>query len=147
MGDWNGLVSYGLGKHPNGRIVLRASQISAIKNMDWVECFKNWTIWTKMQTKYSATRLILRSRPVGLGLRRRDWKMSVRRFGAVVISWMWSRWCLGLFMLGMHLRVWGMVLGKETKRGNWVGIRSMSDVERARGRKLISLDTHTYIWC
>jgi small subunit ribosomal protein S5 len=34
MGDGNGLVGYGQGKHSNGRTALRAAQLSAIKNMD-----------------------------------------------------------------------------------------------------------------
>jgi small subunit ribosomal protein S5 len=68
VGDGNGLVGYGLGKHHStGRIALRAAQLSAIKNMDWVERFEKRTIWT--ETKYGATRLILRPRPVGFGLR------------------------------------------------------------------------------
>jgi small subunit ribosomal protein S5 len=79
VGDGNGLVGYGLGKHSTGRIALRAAQLSAIKNMDWVERFEKRTIWTEMQTKYGATRLILRPRPVGFGLRCNQYSRQQKR--------------------------------------------------------------------
>ena len=150
MGDGNGLVGYGLGKHSVGRIALRAAQISAIKNMDWVERFEKRTIWTEMQTKYGATRLILRPRPVGFGLRCNPYLHQILRAAGLkdVSAKVWgSRNKLNVIKAVFRIihaghAPTGMgdgIGGKGTKHSKGVGIRSMSDMERARGRKLISL--------
>ena len=150
VGDGNGLVGYGLGKHSNGRIAIRAAQISAVKNMDWVERFENRTIWTEMQTKYGATRLILRPRPVGFGLRCNPYLHQILRAAGLkdVSAKVWgSRNKLNVIKAVFRIihaghAPTGMgdgIGGKGAKQSKGVGIRSMSDMERARGRKLISL--------
>ena len=140
VGNGDGLVSYGLGKHSNGRIALLAAQLSAIKNMDWVEHFKKRTIWTKMQTKYGATRLILRPRPVGFELRCNPYLHQILRAAGLkdVSAKDWgSRNKLNVIKAVFRVIHAGHA---PTSMGDGiVGIRSMSDVERARGRKLISL--------
>ena len=150
VGDGNGLVGYGLGKHSNGRIALRAAQLSAIKNMDWVERFEKRTIWTEMQTKYGSTRLILRPRPVGFGLRCNPYLHQILRAAGLkdVSAKVWgSRNKLNVIKAVFRMIHAGHaptsmgdgIGGKGRKHSKGVGIRSMSDVERARGRKLISL--------
>ena len=150
VGDGNGLVGYGLGKHSNGRIALRAAQLSAIKNMDWVERFEKRTIWTEMQTKYGATRLILRPRPVGFGLRCNPYLHQILRAAGLkdISAKVWgSRNKLNVIKAVFRIIHAGHaptsmgdgIGGKGKKQSKGVGIRSMSDVERARGRKLISL--------
>ena len=150
VGDGNGLVGYGLGKHSNARIALRAAQLSALKNMDWVERFEKRTIWTEMQTKYGATHLILRPRPVGFGLRCNPYLHQILRAAGLkdVSAKVWgSRNKLNVIKAVFRIihaghAPTGMgdgIGGKGMKQSRGTGIRSMSDVERARGRKLISL--------
>ena len=85
VGNGDGLVSY-VGKHSNRCIALHAAQLSAIKNMDWVEHFEKWMIWTEMQTKYGATHLILQPRPVGSGLRCNPYLHQILRAGLKDVS-------------------------------------------------------------
>ena len=150
VGNGNGLVGYGLGKHSNGRIAIRAAQLSAIKNMDWVERFEKRTIWTEMETKFGATRLILRPRPVGFGLRCNPYLHQILRAAGLkdVSAKVWgSRNKLNVIKAVFRIihaghAPTGMgdgIGGKGRKHSKGVGIRSMSDVERARGRKLINL--------
>ena len=150
VGDGNGLVGYGLGKHSNARIAIRAAQLSAIKNMDWVERFEKRTIWTEMQTKFGATHLILRPRPVGFGLRCNPYLHQILRAAGLkdVSAKVWgSRNKLNVIKAVFRIIHAGHapagmgngIGGKGMKQSKGVGIRSMSDMERARGRKLISL--------
>ena len=150
MGDGNGLVGYGLGKHSNGRVALRAAQLSAIKNMDWVERFEKRTIWTEMETKYGATRLILRPRPVGFGLRCNPYVHQILRAAGLkdISAKVWgSRNKLNVIKALFRVIHSGHappnmgdgIGGKGMKQSKGTGIRSMTDVERARGRKLINL--------
>lgn len=150
VGNGNGLVGYGLGKHSNGRVALRAAQVSALKNMDWVERFEKRTIWTEMQTKYGATRLILRPRPVGFGLRCNPYLHQILRAAGLkdVSAKVWgSRNKLNVIKAVFRIIHAGHaptsmgdgIGGKGKKHSKGVGIRSMTDVERARGRKLINL--------
>ena len=150
VGDGNGMVGYGLGKHSNARIALRAAQLSALKNMDWVERFEKRTIWTEMETKYGATHLILRPRPVGFGLRCNPYLHQILRAAGLkdISAKVWgSRNKLNVIKAAFRIIHAGHaptsmgdgIGGKGMKQSKGVGIRSMSDVERARGRKLISL--------
>ena len=69
VGDGNGLIGYGEGKHAHSAVALKAARLAAVRNMDYVERFEHRTIWTEMSTKLGSTHLILRPRPVGFGLR------------------------------------------------------------------------------
>ncbi|KAH8926827.1 dsRNA-binding domain-like protein [Atractiella rhizophila] len=69
VGDGNGRVGYGEGKDEEpGRAREKAFK-SAVKNMDWVERCEGRTVWGEREEKLGSTRVILRERPPGFGLR------------------------------------------------------------------------------
>jgi small subunit ribosomal protein S5 len=69
VGDGNGLIGMGEGKHENGLVALKKARLAAVRNMDWVERFEKCTIWTELSSTLGATQVILRPHPVGFGLR------------------------------------------------------------------------------
>ncbi|KAF8966635.1 hypothetical protein BDZ97DRAFT_1807264 [Flammula alnicola] len=150
VGDGNGLVGYGEGKHSNGAVALKAARLAAVKNMDWVERFEKRTIWTEMSTKLGATQLILRPRPVGFGLRCNPFLHQILRAAGMkdISAKVWgSRNRLNVIkaafrMLHAGHAPTGMgdgIGGKGKKLSKGGGVRGKSDLERARGRKLINL--------
>ncbi|KAF9544262.1 hypothetical protein CPC08DRAFT_745319 [Agrocybe pediades] len=150
VGDGNGLVGYGEGKHSNSGVAMKAARIAAIKNMDWVERFEKRTIWTEMQAKLGATQVILRPRPVGFGLRCNPFVHQILRAAGMkdisakvwgsrnklnVIKALFRMLHAGHAPTGMGDGVGGP--GKKLSKG--VGVRGKGELERARGRKLINL--------
>ena len=68
VGNGDGLVGFGEGKHDDFGVTQQKALIEAVRNMDYVERFEKRTIWTDMSIKLGATRIIMRPRPVGFGL-------------------------------------------------------------------------------
>lgn len=150
VGDGNGLVGYGEGKHSTGAIALKKARLAAVRNMDWVERFEKRTIWTEMSTKLGATQLILRPRPVGFGLRCNPHLHRILRAAGLkdISAKVWgSRNKLNVIKAAFRLLHAGHaptgmgdgIGGKGKKLSKGGGLKSKSDVERARGRKLINL--------
>lgn len=150
VGDGNGLVGYGEGKHANSATAIRAVRIAAVKNMDWVERFEKRTIWTEMSTKLGSTHLILRPRPVGFGLRCNPHLHRILRAAGFkdISAKVWgSRNKLNVIKAAFRLLQAGHAptgmgdglggKGKTLSKGS--GLRGKSDLERARGRKLLDL--------
>lgn len=150
VGDGNGLVGYGEGKHSIGSTALKAARLAAVKNMDYVERFEKRTIWTEMSTKLGATRLILRPRPVGFGLRCNPNLHRILRAAGLkdVSAKVWgSRNKLNVIKAAFRVLHGGHAppgmgdgLGGKAKtltRGG--GLRGKGDIERARGRRLVSI--------
>jgi ribosomal protein S5 len=150
VGDGNGLVGYGEGKHANGATALKAARLAAVRNMDWVERFEKRTIWTEMSAKLGATQIIMRPRPVGFGLRCNPYLHQILRAAGFkdISAKVWgSRNRLNVIkaafrMLHAGHAPTGMgdgVGGKGKKLSKGVGVKGKAELERARGRKLISL--------
>jgi small subunit ribosomal protein S5 len=150
VGDGNGLVGYGEGKHSNSAAALRAARLAAVRNMDWVERFEKRTIWTEMSTKLGATQVFLRPRPVGFGLRCNPYLHQILRAAGLkdISGKVWgSRNRLNVIkaafrMLHAGHAPTGMgdgVGGKGKKLSKGAGVKGKGEIERARGRKLISL--------
>ncbi|CAA7269989.1 unnamed protein product [Cyclocybe aegerita] len=150
VGDGNGLVGYGEGKHSNGSVALKAARLAAVNNMDWVERFEKRTIWTEMSTKLGATQIILRPRPVGFGLRCNPFLHRILRAAGLkdISAKVWgSRNKLNVIKAAFRMLHAGHaptsmgdgIGGKGKKLSKGGGLKSKSDVERARGRKLINL--------
>jgi small subunit ribosomal protein S5 len=149
-GNGNGLVGYGEGKDFNARLALQKARIQAIKNMDYVERFEERTLWTDMESKLGATRLIIRPRPVGFGLRCNPFLHQILRAAGFkdVSAKVWgSRNKLNVIKAAFNLIHAGHappgmgdgVGGKGIRLSKGVGMRGKTELERARGRKLISL--------
>ena len=68
-GNGDGLVGIGEGKDTENARAIEKSFIAACKDLDWVDRYENRTLWNDIDTKWGATRVILRPRPIGFGLR------------------------------------------------------------------------------
>ena len=150
VGDGNGLVGYGEGKHALAATALKAARLAAVRNMDYVERFEERTTWTEMSTKLGSTYLILRPRPVGFGLRCNPNLHRVLRAAGLkdVSAKVWgSRNKLNVIKAAFRLLHSGHTPigmgnglgGKGKKLAKGSGMKGKADLERARGRKLISL--------
>jgi len=150
IGNGDGLIGYGQGKHAKPRVALQQARASAIKNMDAVERFEGRTIWTEMTAKLGSTRLTLRPRPVGFGLRCNPYLHQVLRvagFKDISAKVVGSKNKMGVVKCAFMLLQAGHAPpgmgdglgGKGVKLSRGVGMMGKEDLERARGRKLISL--------
>jgi len=150
VGNGDGMVGLGQGKDEDATRAEQKSFAQAVRNMDWVERFEKRTIWTDMETKLGSTRMYLRPRPVGFGLRCNPNLHQVLKAAGIkdisakvwgsrnpvnVIKAAFRMLQAGHAPLGMGDGVGGR--GKKMNKGT--GLRSKSDVERERGRLLISL--------
>ena len=150
VGDGNGLVGYGEGKHATGATAIKAARLAAVRNMDYVERFEQRTIWTEMSTKLGSTHLILRPRPVGFGLRCNPHLHRILRAAGMkdMSAKVWgSRNKLNVIKAAFRLlhaghspTVMGDGLGGKAKKlAKGGGMKGKHDIERARGRKLVNL--------
>lgn len=150
VGNGDGLVGYGQGKDEDQPRAEAKAYAQAVRNMDWVERFEKRTIWTEMEAKLGATQLILRPRPVGFGLRCNPNLHQVLKAAGIkdvsakvwgsrnpvnVIKAVFRMLQAGHAPLAMGDGIGGP--GRKLNKGS--GLRSKSDVERERGRQLISL--------
>ena len=150
VGNGDGLVGYGEGKDEDLPRAADKAFAQAVRNMDYVERFEKRTIWTEMETKLGATRVILRPRPVGFGLRCNPNIHQVLKAAGIkdisakvwgsrnpmnVIKALFRMLQAGNAPLSMGDGIGGG--GRKLNKGS--GIRGKSEVERERGRKLIDL--------
>ncbi|TFK72071.1 hypothetical protein BDN72DRAFT_378231 [Pluteus cervinus] len=150
VGNGDGLVGLGQGKDTDHARAESKAFVEAVRNMDWVERFEKRTIWTEMDTKLGATRLIMRPRPVGFGLRCNPGLHQVLKAAGIkdISAKVWgSRNKINVIKAAMRMLQAGHaplsmgdgIGGPGRKLNKGSGLRSKSDVERERGRKLISL--------
>lgn len=150
LGNADGLVGLGEGKHANSMVALKSARIDAIRNMDWVERFEKRTVWTEMRTKLGGTEIILRPRPVGFGLRCNPYLHQILRAAGFkdISAKVWgSRNRLNVIKAAFRMLQAGHAPtgmgdgmgGKGKKLAKGSGIVGKAEMERARGRKLISL--------
>jgi small subunit ribosomal protein S5 len=150
VGDGKGLVGYGQGKDEDAPRAAQKAYAQAVRNMDWVERFEDRTIWSEMETKLGATQIIMRPRPLGFGLQCNPNLHQVFKAAGIkdisakvwgsrnpiqVIQAVFRALHAGHAPLGMGDGIGGP--GKKLNKGR--GLRSKGDVERERGRQLISL--------
>lgn len=150
LGDGKGLVGYGSGQHEEREKAVRMARIDALRNMDTVARFEDRTIWTEMSTKFGATQIHLRPRPVGFGLRCNPYLHQIMRAAGFkdISGKVWgSRNKLNVIKAVIRMLHAGHAptgmgdglggKGKTMERG--FGMRDKGEIERARGRKLINL--------
>ncbi|EAU89345.2 37S ribosomal protein S5 [Coprinopsis cinerea okayama7 len=150
LGNADGLVGLGEGKHANSMVALKSARIDAVRKMDWVERFEKRTVWTEMRTKLGSTELILRPRPVGFGLRCNPYLHQILRAAGFkdISAKVWgSRNRLNVIKAAFRLLQAGHAPtgmgdglggpGKKMSKGS--GLIGMKELERARGRKLVPL--------
>jgi small subunit ribosomal protein S5 len=150
VGNGNGLVGYGQGKDEDAPSAESKAFAQAVRNMDWVERFEDRTIWTDINTKLGATQLIMRPRPVGFGLRCNPNLHQVLKAAGIkdISAKVWgSRNPINVIKAAFRVLQAGHaplamgdgIGGPGRKLNKGSGLRSKSDVERERGRQLISL--------
>lgn len=150
MGDGNGLIGYGMASREDGGNAVIAATIRALKSLDYIDRFESRTIWTDMETKMGATRILLRPRPVGFGLRCGPVLHQVFKAAGIkdISAKVWgSRNPMMVMQAALRMLQGGHaplgmgdgIGGKGRKAHRGSGLRSKNDVERERGRKLINL--------
>ncbi|CAK5262006.1 unnamed protein product [Mycena citricolor] len=150
VGDGQGMVGMGLGKHEDMKTAQSKGITDAVRNMDWVERFEDRTIWTEVRTKFGATQVILRPRPVGFGLRCNPYIHRLLSAAGIkdISAKVWgSRNRIGVMKATLRLLQAGHaplgmgdgIGGKGRKSAKGVGLRNKTQIERERGRRLIDL--------
>ncbi|KAJ6588920.1 hypothetical protein B0H19DRAFT_1101980 [Mycena capillaripes] len=150
VGDGNGMVGLGFGKHENGGVAMNKAVRDGVRNMDWVERFEDRTIWTEVRTKFGATTVILRPRPVGFGLRCNPFIHPLLKAAGIkdISAKVWgSRNRIGVVKATLRLLQAGHAPlgmgdglggpGRKSHKGT--GLRNKNQIERERGRKLVDL--------
>lgn len=154
-GNGRGLVGYGEGKDLNAGRANRKAFHEAAKNMDLVAVHRSKsganTVETTVESRWGATRVVLRPRPAGFGLRVPNIVHPIARaagftdlsaavYGStnamnVVKATLQVLWG-GSAPIGMG----GGIAGKMRRNDKGQGARSRRDMELSRGRRLEELD-------
>lgn len=148
VGNGDGLVGYGEGKHEELAHARRLAENEALRSMDAVERFEGRTIWTDMSIKFGATRILMRPRPVGFGLHCNPHIHQVLKAAGIkdVSAKVWGSrnpmnvikaTCMMIQAGNAPLSMGDGVGGKGRRLDVGEGMRSKEAVERERGRKLV----------
>ncbi|KAF8330130.1 hypothetical protein F5887DRAFT_1110780 [Amanita rubescens] len=150
VGNGDGLVGYGQATDEDSPRALAKATAKAIRSMDTVTRFEKRTIPTDMETKFGSTRIIMRPRPVGFGLRCNPNLHQVLKAAGIkdISAKVWgSRNPVAVVKAAFRMLWAGHapvsmgdgVGGKGRKLDKGEGVRSVWDVERERGRKMVGL--------
>ncbi|KAG8831458.1 hypothetical protein FRC17_003121 [Serendipita sp. 399] len=146
-GNGEGLVGFGEGKDTENARAIEKSFIAACKDLDWVDRFEERTLWNEIDTKWGATRVLLRPRPMGFGLRCNPYIHQVCKAAGIkdISAKVWGsrngmniiKACLRV-LRGGHapLMMGDGVGGPGTRMDKGLGMRGRESVERERGRWL-----------
>lgn len=148
VGNGNGLVGYGSGKNDNKETMWRQAYVEAVRNMDYVDRFEKRTIWTPMEIKSGATRVHMRPRPVGFGLRCNPYMHQVLKAAGIkdISAKVWGsrnpynvvKATCQLIQSGHAPLSMGNGIGGKGRRVEaGYGMRGKESLERERGRKFI----------
>ncbi|KAI0642752.1 hypothetical protein C8Q79DRAFT_983978 [Trametes meyenii] len=152
VGNGKGLLGLGEGKGLDYMSAVSKAFPQAVRNMDYIERFEDRTIWTEMETKFGATRIILRPRPVGFGLATNPIIHEVFKVAGIkdASAKVWgSRNPYHVMKAVVRMLLPGHM---PTLMGNGVGgqgrtmekgreLRSVMEIERDRGRRIVPLHT------
>ncbi|KZT03771.1 uncharacterized protein LAESUDRAFT_728796 [Laetiporus sulphureus 93-53] len=150
VGNEDGLVGIGEGKASEGSRATQTALVSAVRNMDYVERFEERTVWTEMEVKFASTKVILRPRPVGFGLQCNPNIYHILKAAGIkdISAKVWGsrnplqvvRAMQKLLMPGyLPLGMGNGFGGKGRRMDKGIGLRPQDEIERERGRKLVSL--------
>ncbi|KAI0631212.1 hypothetical protein C8Q77DRAFT_1062100 [Trametes polyzona] len=152
VGNGRGLLGLGEGKGLDYMSAVSKAFPQAVRNMDYIERFEDRTIWTEMETKFGATRIILRPRPVGFGLATNPIIHEVFKVAGIkdASAKVWgSRNPYHVMKAVVRMLLPGHM---PTLMGNGIGgqgrtmekgreMRSVMEIERDRGRRIVPLHT------
>ncbi|KAF8583659.1 hypothetical protein K439DRAFT_1634189 [Ramaria rubella] len=152
VGNGRGLVGLGEGKADEAAQAADKAFAQAVRNLDYVDRFEGRTLWTEIDTKFGATRLVMRPRPVGFGLMcapgiHQVFKAAGIKDASVKI---WgSRNKINVIKAAIRVLHAGHMpvalgngiggQGRRLEKGS--GMRGKSAVERERGRRIIDART------
>ncbi|EJC99357.1 ribosomal protein S5 domain 2-like protein [Fomitiporia mediterranea MF3/22] len=148
VGNGDGLVGYGEGKHAEVSEANKKAFIEAVRNMDAVDRFERRTIWTDMSIKLGSTRILMRPRPVGFGLHCNPNIHQVLKAAGIkdVSAKVWGSrnpiqvvkaTCMLIQAGNAPLSMGNGIGGKGKRLDAGVGMRNKESIERDHGRKLM----------
>jgi len=149
VGNGNGVVGFGQGKDAESTAAAQTKAYAdAIKGLDTVSRFEDRTIYTEVEMKFGATRVMMWPRPAGFGLAVNPYihqickAAGIRDLSAKVFGSRNGMQVVKASMMLLHggsspLGFGDGVGGKGKRLEAKEGIRSKDVVERERGRKLI----------
>ncbi|KAG8801372.1 28S ribosomal protein S5, mitochondrial [Serendipita sp. 405] len=146
-GNGEGLVGFGEGKDTENARAIEKSFIAACKDLDWIDRFEGRTLWNEIDTKWGATRVLLRPRPMGFGLRCNPYIHQVCKAAGIkdISAKVWGsrngmniiKACLRVLRGGHAPPMMGDgVGGPGTRMDKGHGMRGRESIERERGRRL-----------
>ncbi|WFD31721.1 28S ribosomal protein S5, mitochondrial [Malassezia sp. CBS 17886] len=154
-GNGRGLVGYGEGKDMNAGRANKKAFHAAVKNMDLVSVHRSKsganTVETTVEGRWGATRVVIRPRPAGFGLRVPDVIHPVARaagFTDLSAALYGSSNAMNVVKAALQVlwggsapqRMGGGVRGPMRRNDKGQGARSRREMEIARGRKLEEVD-------
>lgn len=152
VGNGKGLIGLGEGKGLDYMGAMSKAFPQAVRNMDYIERFEDRTIWTEMETKFGATRIILRPRPVGFGLATNPIIHEVFKVAGIkdASAKVWGsrnpyhvmKAVVRMLLPGHMPALMGDGVGgqgRTMEKGR--EMRSVMEIERDRGRKIVPLHT------
>lgn len=132
VGNGNGMIGFGEGKHTEQVTATRKAVTQAVKNMEFVQRYQNRTIYGEFDYKFHAVQLRLRSRPAGFGLRANHFIYEICR-------------CAGI--TDISAKVWGSRTGMNVVKAMFEALRAQklpSTIAKERGRKIVDLEQTYY---
>lgn len=150
VGNGDGLLGCGIATDPETTIVQTKALQQAYRNVDYVDRMENRTLWTEMETKLGSTKVILRPRPVGFGLRCNPYVHQILKAAGIkdASAKVWgSRRPINVIHATLRM-LWGGnaplsmgngIGGPSPRLMKGSGMRGAGDVERERGRRMVSL--------
>ncbi|CAG7849978.1 Probable 37S ribosomal protein S5, mitochondrial [Serendipita indica DSM 11827] len=146
-GNGDGLVGIGEGKDAENARAIEKSFIAACKDLDWVDRYENRTLWNDINTKWGATRVTLRPRPIGFGLRCNPYIHQLCKAAGIkdISAKVWGsrngmniiKACLRVLRGGHAPPMMGDGVGRKGSRmDKGYGMRGRGSIERERGRWL-----------
>ncbi|GJE94851.1 hypothetical protein PsYK624_110270 [Phanerochaete sordida] len=150
VGNGDGLLGFGSATDEEAQLATQKAIYQAYRNIDYVDRMEKRTLWTDMESKLGSTRVVLRPRPVGFGLRCNPYVHYILKAAGIkdasgkvwgsrspmnvihaTLRMLWS----GNAPLAMGNGIGGP--GRRLMKGS--GMRGAGDVERERGRRMASL--------
>lgn len=152
VGNGRGLMGYGEGKGEDISVAREKSFVQAVRSMDTVDRFEERTLWNSLNTKFGATKVILRPRPVGFGLHCNPNVHQVCKAAGIkdISAKVWGsrnpmnviKATVKLLHAGnAHLNMGDGVGGKGRRLDKGSGMRGREALERERGRKIVDYRT------
>lgn len=132
VGNGNGMIGFGEGKHAEQATATRKAITQAVKNMEFVHRYQNRTIFGEFDYKFHAVQLKLRARPAGFGLRANHFIYEICR-------------CAGI--TDISAKVWGSRTGMNVVKAMFEALKSQKlpqTIAKERGRKIVDLEQVYY---